>query len=226
MKSFAPDYVLLPQGRNEEFLAAYTAAVTQMYPSLASNPDYTCVVNDRHHARLTALVAEAREHGARVVEVNPAGESLDPAQRKIAPTVVLGASDAMGLLREEIFGPILAIVNYGVAEEAIAYVNDRDRPLALYWFGRDDAARDKVLRATIAGGVTVNDCMWHFLQEDMPFGGVGASGMGAYHGKVGFDTFSKAKPIFFQSRWTGIRQVYPPYGVRFERLLRVLRLIA
>ena len=163
--------------------------------------------------------------GARAIVVNPAGEALDPAARKLAPTLLLGATRQMKLMGEEIFGPILPIIGYDGVDEAIAFVNAHDRPLALYWYGADRAPRDQVLSRTISGGVTINDCAVHFVQEDQPFGGVGASGMGAYHGEWGFRTFSKEKPVFAQSRLNGLSLLHPPYGRAFKRMMGLLRWI-
>ena len=222
----APDYALAPRGVVEAFAEAMRQAITRLYPTLAHNPDYTSVVSDRHHQRLAGLLAEAQAQGARAIVVNPAGEALDPAARKLAPTLLLGATPQMKLMQEEIFGPILPIIGYDAIDEALAAINAHDRPLALYWYGEDSRRRDHVLRHTISGGVTVNDCAVHFLQEDQPFGGVGASGMGAYHGESGFRTFSKEKPVFVQSKLSGFPILYPPYGRGFDRMMGLLRWIA
>jgi len=172
------------------------------------------------------LLEDARSKGARIVTINPAGETFDPARRKQPPVLVLGATPEMKLMQEEIFGPILPVLGYDRIEEAIAYINRHDRPLALYWFGSDGANRDKVLSQTISGGVTLNDCIWHFAQQSQPFGGVGASGTGCYHGEWGFRTFSKEKPVFDQPRLNGMFLMYPPFGKTFERMLALLRRIA
>ncbi|RQS67485.1 coniferyl aldehyde dehydrogenase [Burkholderia sp. Bp8963] len=222
----APDYLLVPAGSAETVAAQLSAAVARRYPTLVANPDYTAIVSARHRARLAALVDGARDGGARVIEINPAGERFDAASRKFPPTVVIGATDTMRVMREEIFGPVLPIVEYAHVDDAIATVNRQPRPLALYWFGRDAARRDRVLRETVSGGVTVNDCLWHLAQEHQPFGGVGPSGIGAYHGKWGFDTFSHLKPVFHQARWNGTALFHPPYGKTFDLLLRVLSRIA
>jgi coniferyl-aldehyde dehydrogenase len=222
----APDYALVPNDRIDAFVEQMQRAVAKMYPSLAANPDYTSIVSDRHFARLQGLLEDARARGARIVAINPAGETFDPSGRKQPPVLVLGATPEMKLMQEEIFGPILPVLGYDRIEEAIAYVNRHDRPLALYWFGSDGANRDKVLSQTISGGVTLNDCIWHFAQEDQPFGGVGASGSGAYHGEWGFRTFSKEKPVFIQPRLNGMFLMYPPFGRTFERMLALLRRIA
>ena len=222
----APDYAFVPNDRIDAFVEQMQRAVARMYPRLAANPDYTSIVSDRHFARLQGLLEDARAKGARVVAINPAGETFDPAKRKQPPVLVLRATPEMKLMQEEIFGPILPVLGYDRIEEAIAYINRRDRPLALYWFGSDGANRDKVLSQTISGGVTLNDCIWHIAQEDQPFGGVGASGTGSYHGEWGFRTFSKEKPVFTQSRLNGMFLMYPPYGKTVERMLALLKRIA
>jgi coniferyl-aldehyde dehydrogenase len=218
----APDYLLVPAGTAETVAARVADAIAHHYPTLATNPDYTSIIAATHRDRLAALVDDARAGGARVREVNPAGERFAAGSRKFAPTLVLDARDTMRVMREEIFGPVLPIVEYADLDDAIDRVNRGPRPLALYWFGRDAARRDRVLRETVSGGVTVNDCLWHLAQEHQPFGGVGASGIGAYHGKWGFDTFSHHKPVFHQARRSGTALFHPPYGKTFDLLLRVL----
>ena len=221
----APDYLLVPRGQTDAVVQGLKQAMSRLYPTLRANPDYTAIINDRHRQRLQALVAEARAQGAQIVVVNPAGESFDAGTRKLAPTLVLGATPTMRIMREEIFGPVLPIVEYDSLDDAIAQINAGDRPLALYWFGRDSAHRDRVLRETHAGGVTVNDCLWHLAQENQPFGGVGASGQGTYHGQWGFDRFSHLKPVFRQSRLNGTFLFHPPYGRTFDALLGLLQRI-
>jgi coniferyl-aldehyde dehydrogenase len=215
----APDYALVPRARVDEFAEAFAKAVGKLYPTLADNRDYTSIVNDRHYGRLAKLVADARAAGAKIVEINPAGEALDASRRKLVPTLILGVNDDMAVMREEIFGPLFPVIAYDRLDDAIAYVNRRDRPLALYWFGDNKAHRDRVLRETIAGGVTVNGCLSHFAQEAQPFGGVGASGSGMYHGEYGFRTFSKEKPVYFQSRLGLLPFLLPPYGKRLDAVL-------
>jgi coniferyl-aldehyde dehydrogenase len=222
----APDYAFVPNDRIDSFVEHMQRAVAEMYPRLAANPDYTSIVSDRHFARLQGLLEDARAKGARIVTINPAAETFDPARRTQPPVLVLGATSEMKLMQEEIFGPILPVLGYDRIEEAISYINRHDRPLALYWFGADGASRDKVLNQTISGGVTLNDCIWHIAQEDQPFGGVGASGTGSYHGEWGFRTFSKEKPVFTQPRLNGMFLMYPPYGKTFERMLALLKRIA
>lgn len=219
----APDYVLVPHAQRDAFAEAYRAAVLRMYPRLEDNPDYTSIVNERHYARLQQLAADARARGARVVPIAPAGELEQPQRRKLRPALLLDVQAGMAVMREEIFGPLLPLVGYGTPEEAIAFVNERPRPLALYWFGRDAARQREVLTRTISGGVTVNDVLLHIAQENLPFGGVGDSGIGAYHGEHGFRLFSKDKPVFEQSRWAASALLRPPYGKKAERVIALLR---
>lgn len=219
----APDYLMVPKGQARSIAPRLAKAMAKLYPTLRGNADYTAIVSDRHHQRLEAMVAEARAAGAEIIEIDPAGEALGANDRKFAPTLVLGAPPGSRLMSEEIFGPVLPILEYDGIGDAIDHVNKGERPLALYWFGSDRANRERVLRETVAGGVTINDCLLHLAQEEQPFGGVGASGMGAYHGEWGFRTFSKEKPVFIQSRLNGGALLRPPYGGTFERLLRFLK---
>ena len=219
----APDYLLVPRGRVDELVAAITAAATAMYPSFAANADYTSIVSDRHYQRLGKLVADAEVRGAKAIRIDPAGEGARASERKFLPTLLVGVDDEMAVMREEIFGPVLPIVPYDTLDDAILYVNRHPRPLALYWFGHSAANRDRVLRSTISGGVTINDACWHVAQENLPFGGVGASGSGAYHGEQGFRTFSKDKPVFYQARFNGFGLFRPPYGRHFDALIALLK---
>ncbi len=220
----APDYVLLPRGREAEFSAAYRAAVARLFPCLEGNPDYAAIVSDRHLARLHGLLDEARAGGAQVEDVGPpAGAAADAAPRQLRPALVFGVQPAMRLLQEEIFGPILPVLPCDTPEQAIAHVNAGPRPLALYWFGQDTAARDAVLRRTVSGGVTLNDTLMHITHERLPFGGVGDSGWGAYHGETGFLRFTHQKAVFAQSPLAMGQVLYPPYGARFQRMMGVIR---
>ena len=219
----APDYALVPAARLDEFIAAATATVQDLYPQVLTNPDYTSIVNARHFARLTGLLDDARSKGARIMPLGEAGARTDTTPRRLVPTLVAGVTDDMAIMREEIFGPLLPIETYSTPDDAIAKINARPHPLALYWFGADRGHRERMLRQTLAGGVTVNDTLWHFAHEGLPFGGVGASGSGQYHGEHGFVTFSKAKPVYAQSRFAPTRLLYPPYGRVFERVLALLK---
>jgi coniferyl-aldehyde dehydrogenase len=218
----APDYALVPESARDAFVDACRAAVAKMYPSLEQNPDYTAIINEGHHARIRGLIEDARTRGASVVELNLRGESLSLEARKIAPTLILSPNVDMLCMQEEIFGPVLPIVTYGRLDEALEYVNARPRPLSLYYFGYDRATVDRVVAETISGGVTVNETMLHFVQEDLPFGGVGPSGMGQYHGREGFRSLSLKRPIFRQSRINTSRLMRPPFGPMADRLLRLL----
>jgi coniferyl-aldehyde dehydrogenase len=200
-------------------------AAQTLYPDAQQNPDYTSIINARHHQRLQGLLDDAQQHGAQVQTLVEASQPNTP-NGKMMPTVVLGVRPDMRIMQEEIFGPILPIMEYDHLDDAISYINARERPLALYWFGQDKAHQARVLAETISGGVTINDCIWHFGQETQPFGGVGASGQGAYHGEWGFRAFSKEKPVFIQSRLSGISLLYPPYGKIFARMLIMLKIIA
>ena len=219
----APDYVAVPRSRIDDFVAAMRRAHQRLYPTVASNPDYTSITTERHYRRLLALLDDARSQGAQTVNLHAEGPS--DATRKLPLHLVLGAGEGMRVMQEELFGPILPVLAYDHIDEVIAHVNRHDRPLALYWFGTDAAERERVLRQTLAGGVTVNDTLWHIVQEDLPFGGVGASGMGAYHGEWGFRTFSKETGVYHQSRLSGSALLFPPYGVVFEKLSGLIRRI-
>jgi coniferyl-aldehyde dehydrogenase len=218
----APDYVLLPEGKLDEFVQRTVDTVAKFYPTLGGNPDYTSIVNDRHHNRIAQYVAEARANGARVVEINPGREALPGGPRKLPPTLVIEPGDDLAVMREEIFGPVLPIKTYRSLDQAIRYVNDRPRPLALYYFGADAGKRDQVLRNTVSGGASVNTTLFHFAAENLPFGGVGASGIGAYHGEFGFQTFSHRKGVFLQSRINASRFLYPPFGRITDLMLKFL----
>ncbi|MBA3504392.1 MAG: coniferyl aldehyde dehydrogenase [Betaproteobacteria bacterium] len=219
----APDYALVPEGRIDSFVAAITTSAARLYPSYVGNVDYTAIVNAHHYRRLTDLVADARAKGATVFTLNPSNEESDPMLRKLLPTLLLGVDDSMAVMQEEIFGPILPIETYTALDDAIRRIDSRPRPLSLYLFGRTATNRALALAQTIAGGVTVNDTLMHFAHEGLPFGGVGASGYGAYHGETGFLTFSHRKPVFTQSRFASAKLLYPPYGKRYDTVYALLR---
>jgi coniferyl-aldehyde dehydrogenase len=211
----APDYVFLPRESEAAVVAGFRQAVSEMYPTLLANPDFTSVVNDRHHVRLAGYLDDARAKGGEVVAINPGNEDFGSSNSHKMPLhLVLNASEDMAVMREEIFGPVLPLMRYNQIDEAIDYVNAHDRPLGLYYFGADTAEQKRVLERTISGGVTVNDVMFHVGIDDLPFGGIGPSGMGSYHGIDGFRTFSHAKSVYRQgkldlSKLGGMR---PPYG--------------
>ncbi|KJV35469.1 coniferyl aldehyde dehydrogenase [Luteibacter yeojuensis] len=213
----APDYALVPKESIDAFADALARNVAVMFPTFRDNPDYTSIINDRNKARLESYLRDAREKGAMVRELHAAGEALN--DRRMPPTLVLGATDDMAVLRDEIFGPILPLVPYGRLEDAIAYVNARPRPLSLYYFGNGRADQEHVLANIVAGGVTLNDTIVHLTQDNLPFGGVGPSGMGAYHGVDGFRTFSHARSVYRQSRFDITAMLRPPYGKAIQRVL-------
>jgi coniferyl-aldehyde dehydrogenase len=219
----APDYALVPASRLDEFVATVTGSVAALYPEAMANPDYSSIVDARHYARLNAMIDDARSKGARIVTLGNVAAPDARYPRRLPPTLLVDVTDDMAVMREEIFGPLLPVETYATLDDAIARINRRPHPLALYWFGRNAGHRERVLRETLAGGVTLTDTLWHFAHEGLPFGGVGASGSGVYHGEHGFATFSKAKPVYVQSRYAPTRLLYPPYGRMFERVLALLR---
>ena len=218
----APDYVLLPERRLDEFIKLTADTIAKFYPALAANPDYSSIIGERHYRRLAQYIADAKAKGIRVVEINPGRETLPAETRKLPPTLVINPGDDLALMREEIFGPVLPIRTYRALDEAIDYVNGRPRPLALYYFGTDRGKRDEILRRTLSGGVSINTTLFHFAAENLPFGGVGASGIGAYHGEFGFQTFSHRRAVFLQSRVNGAWLLYPPFGLLTGLALRLL----
>ncbi len=216
----APDYAFVPKEKTGEFVQHATNAVTRMFPEgLKDNEDYTSVVNQRHYDRLQGYLADAREKGAELIELNPADENFSQQpHHKIAPTLVLNPTDDMKVMQDEIFGPILPIKEYTETKDVLAYVNSNDRPLGLYYFGEDAAEKNMVLDNTTSGGVTVNDVVMHVAQEDLPFGGVGPSGMGSYHGYDGFMEFSHRKSVYTQTgSETILKMLRPPYGETFRK---------
>ncbi|MEL8056333.1 MAG: coniferyl aldehyde dehydrogenase [Pseudomonadota bacterium] len=215
----APDYAFVPEAKTRDFIGAATASVEKMFPDgLKDNDDYTSVVNQRHYERLNSYLDDAREKGAEIIEINPAGDNFtQQPHHKMAPHIVVNPTDDMKVMQDEIFGPILPIKSYTQTSEAVAYINDHQRPLGLYYFGEDAAERDMVLNNTTSGGVTVNDVIMHVAQEDLPFGGVGPSGMGAYHGRDGFYEFSHKKAVYTQTGSEVLAMVRPPYGDKFRK---------
>jgi len=218
----APDYVLTPKESLDSFVGEASGAVRRMFPTLKDNPDYTAIIAQRHYDRIMGYIDDARAKGARVVELKPDGEDLTQQEhRKIAPTLIIDPTDDMKVMQEEIFGPVLPVKTYNGVDEAIAYVNAHERPLGLYYFGADAAEREKVLAGTTSGGVTVNDVIFHVAQEELPFGGVGPSGMGSYHGHDGFREFSHRKSIYTQLKKDigPLAQLRPPYGPAIRKYL-------
>jgi coniferyl-aldehyde dehydrogenase len=214
------DYLLLPKARTAEFVALAQEIAPQRYRDISSS-DYTSIIDARAFARITHALEDARARGATLVPLLP-GKPWDESSRKIAPHLVLDPPADSELLQREIFGPVLPIVGYGTLAEAVAYINARPRPLAFYPFSRNSGTIAYLLEQVMSGGVCVNDALWHVGQHDLPFGGVGASGMGHYHGREGFLTFSKLRPVFYQARVSGMRFLWPPFGALADKILDFL----
>ena len=209
----SPDYALVPAIKKSEFVDAAVSSVHRMYPTIRDNDEYTAMINQKHYDRIQAMIADARDKGGEVIEINPANENFSQQEhRKIPPHLVVNPTDDMLVMREEIFGPILPVVDYATIEEAMERVNTNDRPLGLYYFG-GKAEAERVIEGTTSGGVTVNDTIFHQAQDDLPFGGIGPSGMGHYHGHEGFREMSHARSIYRQSPVEAVMKLTrPPYG--------------
>lgn len=217
----APDYALVPEGKEANFAEAFKAAVQKRWPNLATSEQFTSMASVRGFDRMKVLLDDAKSKGARVETVAPHGEPKEG--RKLAPTLVFGATEEMKVMQEEIFGPILPVKTYRTLEEALDYVRVHERPLALYYFDEDERRAEETLAKTISGGACVNDTLVHFAQERLPFGGVGHSGMGAYHGEVGFQTFSHARSVLVSSSMSAARQVMsPPYGKLLDKAVDLM----
>ena len=213
----APDYLFLPEGKEEQFVAAAQRLVTQRYPD-TNDSDYTSVIDEKAYRRLRMTLDDAEAKGARLVPLVP-DASFNDVLRKFPPHLVLNVTEDMMIMQEEIFGPLFPVMTYQDLDDVIEYVAVRDRPLGLYVFTNKRALKDKVLYSTISGGVTINNCIIHVAQHDLPFGGVGASGIGHYHGHEGFVEFSKMRPVFTNPRFSLLSLFYPPYTGKQERLI-------
>ncbi len=220
----SPDYVILPEEARDVFVEAARSFVARSFPTLQANPDYTSIISDHHFQRLQDLLEDACALGATVIGLQPNGEvHADAATRKMAPTLVLGASDEMKVMQEEIFGPILPIKTYRDAEEPVRYINAHPRPLAAYFFGNDVTRQQHFAESTTSGALVINDVMTHASVESIPFGGVGASGMGAYHGLHGFRRFSHAKAVVVQSPGGEFNlRLRAPYAASLTRIESLL----
>jgi aldehyde dehydrogenase (NAD+)/coniferyl-aldehyde dehydrogenase len=217
----APDYALVPRPLVNPFIEACRAATRSYFPTLSVNPQYTSIASDRQFRRLAGYVEDARNRGASIHPLHE--EATDAERRRLSPVALTDVNDSMLVMQEEIFGPVLPVVGYDTIGEAIDYINARARPLALYYFGARGGDLEAVLERTVSGGVTVNNTALHVVQEDLPFGGVGPSGMGEYHGRTGFDRFSKLKPVFIDGRFSAASLLSPPYGRRFRAILGLLK---
>ncbi len=220
----APDYLLVPEEQLEQVVAAAKSAVEGMYPTLLQNPEYTSVVNARHYQRLSGYLEEANTRGQRIVALNPGNEDFESQSGsfKIPPTLIVKPEDDLALMQEEIFGPLLPILTYQSFDETIDYINRRPRPLAAYYFGSDNVEEEALIKRTTSGGVCVNDVLMHIVQEDLPFGGIGPSGMGSYHGLEGFRTFSHAKSVYRQTsiNVAKLGGMLPPYSSKTENTIK------
>jgi len=211
----APDYMMVPEDKQDEAVAGVAGGVRTMYPTLLENDDYASIISDRHFERLQGLVEDARDKGAEVIEVNPGDEDFGNAnQRKMPLNIVRNVTDDMKVMQEEIFGPVLPVMTYKAVDQAVDYINEHDRPLGLYYFGDDKSEQERVLTRTISGGVTTNDVIMHVSMEDLPFGGVGPSGIGSYHAIEGFREFSHARAVYHQPKFdvAKLGGIKPPYS--------------
>ncbi len=221
----APDYVLMPEAKINAFSDAMIAKAEAFYPTIAGNPDYTTIIADSHYARLQDLLEDAENKGATIRTAGDDDKQQLAKERRVPLTVVTGTTPDMKIMQEEIFGPLLPVVASETLDDALKTVQQGERPLALYWFGENKAKRDKVLRESISGGVSINETAWHVVQEDIPFGGVGPSGMGAYHGEAGFQSFSHMKGVFIQSKFSQGKNLFPPYTDKSRKMLGLMKKI-
>jgi coniferyl-aldehyde dehydrogenase len=215
----------MPSAKINSFADAMIAKAEEFYPKVAGNDDYTSIIADSHYARLQTLLEDAENKGARIQVAGDDDKQQLAKERRVPLTVVTNTSPDMKIMQEEIFGPLLPIVASETLDDAMKYVQSHDRPLALYWFGEDKKKRDRVLNETISGGVSINETAWHVVQEDIPFGGVGPSGMGAYHGEHGFKAFSHMKGVYLQSRFSQGKALFPPYTAKTHKMLGLMKKI-
>ena len=222
----APDYVIVHKDKKDEFITEAENAIKEFYPSIKDNDDYSSIINERHYNRINSLVDDAKEKGANINQINPSNEDFSQQQfYKIPPTIVTNATDDMKIMNEEIFGPVLPVIEYDNLDDALSTINSKDRPLGLYYFGTDKAEETKIMNNTSSGGVTINNVVGHIQQKDLPFGGVGPSGMGRYQSYDGFKNFSNPRAFYkdvgfkFDKLFDGIR---PPYTKSIENLLKSL----
>ena len=221
----APDYVIMPQAKINGFADAMIKQAETFYPTIAGNDDYTAIIADGHYARLQDLLEDAENKGATIRTAGDDDKQQLAKERRVPLTVVTDTTPDMRIMQEEIFGPLLPVVAAETLDDALETVQKGERPLALYWFGENKSRRDKVLRESISGGVSINETAWHVIQEDIPFGGVGPSGMGAYHGEAGFKSFSHMKGVFIQSKFSQGKNMYPPYTDKMRKMIGLMKKI-
>lgn len=219
----APDYVLMPEAKINAFSEAMLKKAEEFYPKVAGNDDYTSIIADAHYARLQDLLEDAENKGAKIQVAGTDDKQQLAKERRVPLTIVTDTTPDMRIMQEEIFGPLLPVVASESLDASLDTIQKGERPLALYWFGEDKAKRDKVLHHSISGGVSINETAWHVVQEDMPFGGVGPSGMGAYHGEAGFKSFSHFKGVFIQSRFSQGKNLFPPYTEKTQKMLALMK---
>ncbi|WP_374665506.1 coniferyl aldehyde dehydrogenase [Acinetobacter sp.] len=214
----APDYLFLPRGATAEFIDRFKACAESMYPRFADNQDYTSIINDKQYKRLQGYLEDARDQGAQIIEINPQQEDV-AAVRKIAPTLLTGVTPDMQIMQHEIFGPILPIMEYDQIDDVIEFINSRPRPLALYYFDFDQARADYVAQRTHSGHFGQNTVLTHVAQDDLPFGGVGASGMGKYHGPEGFFSLSHERSVMSNPKLYSLKFILPPFNKPIHKLI-------
>ncbi|KXV44397.1 aldehyde dehydrogenase [Gluconobacter roseus] len=205
----APDYVLVHEDDRDAFATAWQNAVKKLYPGgYVGSPDYTAILNQHHYERLSGLIRDAEEHGAQIIRMG----NDSAANHVLAPVLILNVKPEMAVMQEEIFGPVLPVLTYRNLNEAISFINARPRPLALYYFGDNRVERDRLLKRTVSGNITINGTLMHYVQDDLPFGGVGNSGIGAYHGKEGFIALTHARGVYRQGCFNAATLLKPPFG--------------
>lgn len=215
----APDYALVHESQQQAFAAAYQAAVKKLHPGgYVGSPDYTAILNQHHYTRLSGLIRDAEEQGAQVIRMG----SDSAANHVLAPVLILNAKPEMAVMQEEIFGPVLPVLTYKNLDEAIAFINARPRPLALYYFGEKHTEQNRLLQRTVSGNVTINGTLLHYVQDALPFGGVGESGIGAYHGKEGFMALTHARGIYKQGRFNAATLLQPPFNKLTDTITNLL----
>ncbi len=218
----APDYVFIRETQRDSFVELAKDVALELYPTWANNPDYTRIINRSHYDRLNDYLLDAAVNGAKAIPLGASADSCNAENRIFPPVILLDVDDRMRVMQEEIFGPILPVKTYRHLDDALGYIAKHPRPLALYYFDGNADRIDEILNSTISGGVTINDVIYHVAQNNLPFGGVGSSGMGCYHGQAGFETFSQKKSVFLQSRFSSLSFLRPPYGPFSERVIRFL----
>ena len=219
----APDYVLMPEAKINSFAEAMIKQAETFYPTVAGNDDYTAIIADGHYARLQDLLEDAENKGAKIRTAGNDDKQQLAKERRVPLTIVTDTTPDMRIMQEEIFGPLLPVVASETLDDSLQKVQQGERPLALYWFGENKKKRDKVLRESISGGVSINETAWHVVQEDIPFGGVGPSGMGAYHGEAGFKSFSHMKGVFIQSKFSQGKNMFPPYTDKTRKMIGMMK---